>query len=94
MKTATYLVALVRSHVRGSAPMATHELNDLKMAVNHLSLLGRSLQQVVLCGGASAEVSSDVTRRVADLAAQVADVRRCLADVVRVNLMSWEVRDA
>lgn len=93
MKPATYLVMLVHAHLRCHAPMPAEELSALKVSVSQLSLVGRSLQQVVYGG----EASGDAERLVL-LLHQTADaldgLRRSVADLVKANLRSWEAGDA
>ena len=94
MKTASYLVALVRAHVRHDAPLPTAELNSLKMAVGQLSAVGRNLNQIAHASHLGAAVGGDLVPHLHETVARVEEVRRYVADVVRGNLMSWEADDA
>jgi len=93
MKPATYLVALVRAHVRCSAPLPAAELNALKLAVAELSSLARHLHRMT---GFDDPPDSNVAlgQHLCEVTARVEDARRLVADVVRTNLMSWEIADA
>ena len=93
MKPASYLVALIRAHVRHEAPLPAAELNALKLAVAQLSAVGRHLNQL---GSSDAEAVADVefVHHLHETVARVEDVRRYVCDVVRGNLMSWEAGDA
>lgn len=89
MRPATYLVALVREHVRGSAPLPVAELNALKLAIAEVSSVARSLHRMAADDGPALGVG----QRPVEVTARVNDVRRRMADVVRANFMSWEVAD-
>jgi hypothetical protein len=91
MRPASYLVALVHSHVRSSAALPTRELRDLKQSVSELSAVRRSLDRLRMEPSSS---PLDTMRLLHETAAQVEDVRRHVADVVRANLISWEAPDA
>src|SRR5438552_9922243 len=56
MKPASYLVALIRAHVRHEAPLPAAELNALKLAVAQLSAAARHLHQLSAGGGTAADV--------------------------------------
>ena len=90
------LVALIRAHVRGSAPLPTAELNTLKVAVGELSAVGRNLNQLTraMNSGAGAAVVGDLAETLNQVTVCVEEVRRAVAELVKVNLMSWEVGDA
>jgi hypothetical protein len=94
MKPATYLVALIRAHVRHDAPLPTAELNALKVAVGQLSAVGRNLNQLVHASHAGAAPVGELVVTLRETVARVEDVRRYVADLVRGNLMSWEAGDA
>ncbi len=94
MKPASYLVALIRSHVRHDAPLPTAELNALKAAVGQLSAVGRNLNQLAHASHAGAALSAISCGPCMRPSARVEDVRRYVADLVRGNLMSWEAGDA
>lgn len=96
MKASSYLVALVRGHVRGQSPLPTAELNMLKVAVGELSAVGRNLNQVaraVNTGGGATAVRG-LAETVDELLRRVEDLRRSVSELIRVNLMSWEAGDA
>jgi len=96
MKASSYLVALVRAHVRGQSPLPTAELNMLKVAVGELSAVGRNLNQVARAvnAGGGATVVRGLAETVDELLRRVEDLRRSVSELVRVNLMSWEAGDA
>ena len=96
MKASSYLVALVRAHVRSQAPLPATELNQLKVAVGELSAVGRNLDQLTraMNSGAGAAVAGQLAETVDQAVERVDEVRRAVADLVKVNLMSWEAGDA
>ena len=46
MRSATYVSVLVRSHLRGVAPLPKDELLALKRAIAELTAIGRNLNQI------------------------------------------------
>ncbi len=94
MKPASYVVALIRAHVRHDAPLPAAEMNALKVAVGQLSAVGRNLNQLVHASHAGAASIGDLVQTLRETVARVEHVRRCVAELVRANLMSWEAGDA
>ena len=94
MKCASYLVALIRAHVRHDAPLPTAELNALKVAVGQLSAVGRNLNQLVHASHAGAAPVGELLLTLRETVARVEDVRRYVTELVRSNLISWEIGDA
>jgi hypothetical protein len=93
MKTASYAVMLIRAHVRQQAPMPAAEVEALKVAVSHLTALRRELQVSAHSIGSEVVGDIDLMRLLRETAAQVDNVRQCIADLVRTNLKSWETSD-
>ena len=96
MKASSYLVALVRAHVRGHAPLPAAELNQLKVAVGELSAVGRNLNQLTraMNSGVGPAVVGGLAETLDQATVRVEEVRRAIAELVKVNLMSWEAGDA
>ena len=95
MKLASYIVMLLRAHVRRDPPMPMAELAELKVAVGEVSAIGRNLNQLTrLAHSGSAGIDASLRSLLKDAQRQVEDVRRAVADVVRVHLTSWESEDA
>ncbi|CAG0994474.1 hypothetical protein GEOBC_02558 [Geobacteraceae bacterium] len=92
MKSASYVVALIRAHVRGQAPLPKDEIDALKVTVSHLTALRRQLEETARAANAAADL--DMLRRLQETATHVEDVRRHVAEIVKTNLMSWEASDA
>jgi predicted transcriptional regulator len=87
MKAATYLAALVRSHIAAHPPLATTELSALKSAVLVLAALGRLLAQAIR--GASAGAQREDLQRTR---AAVAALEERVVDFAEAALKSWESR--
>lgn len=96
MKAGTYLVTLIRAHVRSQAPLPSAELDLLKAAVGELSAVGRTLSQTARAVNADAGpgAAGRLAETLDEATGRVEEVRRTVADLVRVNLMSWEAGDA
>ncbi len=92
MKPSTYLVALVHAHVRSEAPLPMQEVNWLKACVGELSALVRVMQSLRRADGVTLVEGSSMALH--DLMQQALtrtdQVRYAMADLVRMNLKSWE----
>jgi hypothetical protein len=94
MKPATYLVMLVRAHLREDRPLPLHELNELKMTVARISALDRHLQRLTAEGPTSVPWrAADIGAALSQASAEVREVRRFVSAIVQSNLLSWEVSD-
>jgi hypothetical protein len=89
MKTSTYLVTLIRSHLRSQALAPMPELNELKAAVGVLSAANRGLQRLTL-ETTAAGTTSGLPPAITQLAASVESLRQAFSEFVRANLASWE----
>lgn len=96
MKTASYLAMLICAHARQSAPLPLAELHELKRAVSELTTVGRHLRLIALGlpGAAAGTAPADLRDELRPALEHVDQVRRCVAEVVRINLQSWEAGDA
>lgn len=96
MKPSSYVVALTRAHVRSHAPLPSAELNALKVAVGELSAVGRTLNQLARAAnpGAGPGGVEGLAETLDEAMGRVDEVRREVAALVRVNLVSWEAGDA
>jgi len=88
MAPSSYLVALVRAHLRREAPLPADELATLKLTVAQLSAMLRQLRAPLVEG--APHQSSDTARALHDIAARIDDLRQQVAGVVRTHLISWE----
>jgi len=95
MKRSTYLVALIHAHARGRAPLPLAELNHLKLAVSELSAVRRHLGKLARdMSAGEAGADGRLAETVDDAMHRMDDVRRSVAELVRVNPVSWEAGDA
>ena len=90
MKTSTYLARLVRSHVRSAPVMPPAELEELRCLAGHLSAIGRELRLIEFSGSAR-DSPHAVQLLLSEVGQMVEGVRSAVADVVRSNLMGWEM---
>src|SRR5690349_12267021 len=90
MRPARYLTTLVHAHLRADPPLPASELAALKQAVSELTALRRRLAD----SSDNGVVPELAPLSFADLAASIESLRRCVADLVRANLISWESDDA
>ena len=89
MATATYVSVLVRSHLRGLAPLPKAELLALKRSVAELSAIGRNLNQiarVVTQGGRMVAIGRGEVDAMLKVAAGLRDHVKAL---LRANERSW-----
>jgi hypothetical protein len=94
MKSASYLVALIRAHVRSTAPLAPAERDALKATANKLSAMRSTLHAIAHMKETSANADEALRSCLAETLVLLETVRREVSDVVRTNLMSWEACDA
>ena len=90
MKTSTYLAMLVRTHVRSAPVMPPAELDELRCLAGHLSAIGRELRLIEFSGSAR-DSPQAVQQLLSEVGQTVERVRSAVADVVRSNLMGWEM---
>lgn len=90
MKPATYLGALARAHLRGSAPLPLSELAQLKRAVAELSAIGRNLNQIARAANQHGGISADLAEELRSVRTGLECLRASIADLVKANLISWE----
>jgi predicted DNA binding CopG/RHH family protein len=94
MPVATYVSVLVRSHLRGLAPLPDRELSSLQAAVRELAAIGRSLNTMARL------LQQDARQAVPGRQEVLAMLRICeaLRDYVRAfikaNLISWDIGNA
>jgi hypothetical protein len=93
MKPATYLVALLRAHLRKSPPLPIAELNDLKASVARLSSIDRLLQRLLMSVDGVQDRNALITAACQQTSADAREVRRLVVEVVQRNQMSWEAAD-
>lgn len=89
MKLSSYLVLLVRNHVRRSAVPPPCELTQLKILCAHLASLRRQLEAFGT-PNTSFGVATELGGVLAEVRSQVEAAREEAAAVVRRNLICWE----
>jgi len=94
MKTSSYLVMLMRAHLRASPVMPLSEINELKAAVGRLSALDRQLHAITETHPSVLSADSSLRDLLMDVGHMVEHVREMVSQVVRVNLRSWEAGHA
>jgi hypothetical protein len=94
MPAATYVSSLVRAHLRQVAPLPDRELAALRATVNELAAVGRNLNTMTRLlhqGSGRAEPG----RRDLQMMLRICEgLRDHVRDLVRANLVSWEVGHA
>jgi Bacterial mobilisation protein (MobC) len=90
LASATYVSVLVRVHLRQLAPLPQDELRALKRTVAELSLVGRNLNQIARAANQGQAVA--VSQKDLKSVLQSCDgLRRHVSDLIRTNVLSWEV---
>jgi predicted DNA-binding protein len=90
MPSATYVSVLVRSHLRGLAPLPKDELLALKRSVAELGGIGRNLNQIARAanqGGKPAGPGREDLKAMLSVAEGLRDHVKAL---LRANQVSWE----
>ena len=89
---ATYVSLLVRSHLRGVAPLPKKEYLALKQSVAELSMIGRNLNQIARA--ANFGQFKDLSRAGVDaLLRACVRLRDAMKELINTNLKSWESGD-
>lgn len=89
MKLSSYLVLLVRNHVRRSAVPPPCELTQLKILCAHLAALRRQLEAFGT-PNTSIDVAAEQGGVLAEVRNQVEAAREEVSAIVRRNLVCWE----
>lgn len=89
MAAATYVSVLVRSHLRGLAPLPKEELMALKRSVAELGAIGRNLNQIARVAnqeGRTPAIGPDQVRAMLKIGSGLRDHVKAL---LRANERSW-----
>jgi Bacterial mobilisation protein (MobC) len=90
MAAATYVAVLVRSHLRGLAPLPKEELRALKSVVAELGAIGRNLNQVARSTNSGA-ISGAAGREEFKAILKVCEaLRDHTKNLIKSNTTSWE----
>jgi hypothetical protein len=90
MPAATYLSALLRSHLRGLAPLPREELASLKRSIAELSAIGRNLNQLARAAHQPGRIVAPGLQEVMSMIKVCDAMRSHVKAVVRANVQSWE----
>jgi hypothetical protein len=90
MKPATYMAALVRSHLRSLAPLPKKELEALMQVLNELGAVGRNLNQIARGMNQGARPNGPNREELRAILKACAGLRDHVRELLAVNLKSWE----
>lgn len=91
MPSATYVSALLRSHVRNLPPLPTNELAALKRAIAEIGAVGRNLNQIAAAANRGDRVSGPSREDLRALLKACEALRAHVKDLLKANLTSWAV---
>jgi predicted DNA binding CopG/RHH family protein len=94
MPAATYVSELVRSHLRGVAPLPKDELQALKRAIAELGAIGRNLNQLARAANQAGRVVGPGREELRALLGACEGLRDHVRALLDANLRSWEVGHA
>ena len=89
MAAATYVSVLVRSHLRGLAPLPKAELLALKRSVAELSAIGRNLNQIARVANQGGRTPAIGREEVSSMLKVAAGLRDHVKALLRANEHSW-----
>ena len=92
MKDATYIAALVRSHVATNPPLPADELTAFKQAVSILVVMGRLLARYSRDGNLPPDSLAELRADLSRTRAVVAEVESRMHTFASAALASWESR--
>lgn len=91
MAAATYVSALVRSHLRGLAPLPKAELLALKRSVAELGAIGRNLNQIARAANQGGRTGAIGPAEVNGMLKVAAGLRDHVKALLRANEHSWRM---
>jgi hypothetical protein len=91
MPAATYVSSLVRAHLRQIAPLPDRELEVLRATINQLGALGRNLNTMTRLLHQDSRQPGPGLEQTRLMLRICEALRDHVRDVVRANLVSWEV---
>lgn len=89
MPTATYASALIRSHLRGVAPVPREELQALKRCIGELGSIGRNLNQLARAANQGARTTGPSREELRALLRACEALRDHVRRLLEANLRSW-----
>jgi hypothetical protein len=91
MPAATYAsIVLLRTHLRGVAPLPERELSELKRSVAELGALGRNLNQIARVANQTGHLTGPSAQDLQALLKACSALRDHLKELVKRNIASWE----
>jgi hypothetical protein len=94
MPAATYVSVLVRSHLRGLAPLPDRELLSLQAAVRELVTIGRNLNTMARLLHQDARQAAPGRQEVLAMLRVCEALRDHFRALIKANLTSWDVGHA
>lgn len=90
MAPATYVAALVRSHLHAVTPLPDRELADLQRAIAALGLVGRNLNQIARAAKQGAPVNGPSLDDLRAVLRALEGLRDHFKALLKANAESWE----
>ena len=90
MAPATFVSVLVRSHLRGIAPVPREELLALKRSVAELGVIGRNLNQIARAANQGAKLDGPGREDLRAMLRVVEALRDHVKALLRANQLSWQ----
>jgi hypothetical protein len=90
MPMATYASVVIRSHLRGVAPLPTEERALLNQAIGQLGAIGRNLNQIARLANQEGRVVGPSREDLKALLRTCEALRNHVRQLIDANLRSWE----
>ena len=90
MRSATYVSALTRSHLRVVAPLPKEELLALKRSIGELAAIGRSLNQIARAANGGTQFPGFAKEEFRAMLKVCEALRDNTKSLLKANLVSWE----
>jgi len=94
MRSATYVSLLVRSHLRGVAPVPKDELLALKRSVAELGAIGRNLNQLAIGLNKGNQAQGPGAEHLQSMLRVAEGLRDHVKGLLKANALSWELGHA
>ena len=94
MPAATYVSVLIRAHLRQLAPLPDRELSALQSAVNELAVLGRNLNTIARSFQQDRREVAPGRSEVYAMLKICEGLRDRFRELIKANLVSWELGHA
>lgn len=90
MRSATYVSALTRSHLRAIAPLPKDELLALKRSIGELAAIGRNLNQIARVANEGSRLPGFAKEEFRAMLKVCEALRDNTKSLLKANLTSWE----